>query len=79
MQNLFNNVKTAGLKVAEMVTPVLKESKFLESGTYKINKLVMLKDLCSIETFHIPDEECKCKFCKDYCSHFHERYCPEMT
>lgn len=33
MQNLFNNVKTAGLKVAEMVTPVLKESKFLESGT----------------------------------------------
>ena len=37
------------------------------------------KDLCSTETFHIPDEECKCKFCKDSCSHFHERYCPEMT
>ena len=37
------------------------------------------KELCSIETFHIPNEECKCKFCNDYCSHFHERYCPEMT
>ena len=36
------------------------------------------KDLCSIETFHIPNEECKCKFCKGSCSHFHERYCPEM-
>ena len=36
------------------------------------------KDMCSIETFHIPDEECICKFCKGSCSHFHERYCPEM-
>ena len=36
------------------------------------------KDICSIETFHIPDEECICKFCKGSCSHFHERYCPEM-
>ena len=37
------------------------------------------KELCSIETFHIQNEECRCKFCNDYCSHFHERYCPEMT
>ena len=37
------------------------------------------KDICSIETFHIPDEECICKFCKGSCSHFHERYCPERT
>ena len=37
------------------------------------------KELCSIETFHIPNEECRCKFCNDYCSHFHERYCLEMT
>ena len=32
------------------------------------------KELCGIETFHIPNEECKCKFCNEYCTHFRERY-----
>lgn len=32
MQNLFNNVKSSSLKVAEYFTPVLKESKFHETG-----------------------------------------------
>lgn len=32
LQNVFNNVKSQGLKVAEYFTPVLKESKFRETG-----------------------------------------------
>lgn len=32
MQNIINNVKASGLKVAEYLTPVLKESKFQETG-----------------------------------------------
>ncbi len=32
MQNLINNVKSSSLKVAEYFTPVLKESKFHETG-----------------------------------------------
>ena len=32
MQNLINNVKSSSLKVAEYFTPVLKESKFYETG-----------------------------------------------
>lgn len=32
MQNIFNNVKSSGLKVAEYFTPVLTESKFHETG-----------------------------------------------
>ena len=32
MQNIINNVKSSGLKVLETLTPVLKESKFQETG-----------------------------------------------
>ncbi|TRY63776.1 hypothetical protein TCAL_07954 [Tigriopus californicus] len=32
MQNIFNNVKSSALKVGEYFTPVLKESKFHETG-----------------------------------------------
>jgi len=32
MQNIINNVKASSLKVAEYLTPVLKESKFQETG-----------------------------------------------
>ena len=31
MQNFYNSVKSGGLKVAELLTPVLKESKFQAS------------------------------------------------
>jgi len=32
MQNIINNVKSSSLKVAEYFTPILKESKFHETG-----------------------------------------------
>jgi len=32
MQNIYNSVKSGGLKVAEFLTPVLKDSKFQETG-----------------------------------------------
>ena len=32
MQNIINNVKSSGLKVLETLTPVLRESKFQETG-----------------------------------------------
>ena len=32
MQNIYNSVKSGGLKVAEFLTPVLRESKFQETG-----------------------------------------------
>ena len=32
MQNIINNVKSSGLKVLETLTPVLKESKYQETG-----------------------------------------------
>lgn len=32
MQNIYNSVKSSGLKVAEFLSPVLKESKFQETG-----------------------------------------------
>ncbi len=44
MQNIINNVKSSGLKVAEYFTPVLKESKFHETGVLTPEEFVAAGD-----------------------------------
>ena len=44
MQNIFNNVKSQSLKVAEYFTPVLKESKFRETGVLTPEEFVAAGD-----------------------------------
>lgn len=44
MQNIINNVKSSGLKVAEYFTPILKESKFQETGVLTPDEFVAAGD-----------------------------------
>ena len=44
MQNIINNVKSSGLKVAEYPTPVLKETKFQETGVLTPEEFVAAGD-----------------------------------
>merc|ERR1712223_1847618 len=44
MQNIINNVKSSGLKVLETLTPVLRESKFQETGVLTPEEFVAAGD-----------------------------------
>ncbi|KIH44919.1 hypothetical protein ANCDUO_25048 [Ancylostoma duodenale] len=44
MQNLVNNLKSTALSVGEMLTPVLKESKFRETGVLTPEEFVIAGD-----------------------------------
>lgn len=44
MQNIINNVKSSSLKVAEYFTPLLKESKFHETGVLTPEEFVVAGD-----------------------------------
>ena len=52
-----------------------KYRKRLCQGAYDQNH----KELCSLETFHIASCDCKCKFCNELCTHFHERFCTQIN
>ena len=57
MQNLINNVKSSGLKVAEYFTPLLKESKFHETGvlTPEVMTYVAFSYYHGISYVFVPD------------------------
>uniref|UniRef100_A0A0N4ZIT1 Ubiquitin-like-conjugating enzyme ATG3 n=1 Tax=Parastrongyloides trichosuri TaxID=131310 RepID=A0A0N4ZIT1_PARTI len=44
MESLFNNVKSMALNVGEMLTPILTESKFLETGVLTPDEFVIAGD-----------------------------------
>jgi len=66
MQNIYNSVKSSGLKVAEFFTPVLKDSKFQETGVLTPEEFVAagehLVHHCPSWQWASGDEDCV----KDY-------------
>jgi len=66
MQNIYNSVKSGSLKVAEFLTPVLKESKFQETGVLTPEEFIAAGDhlvhQCPSWQWAVGDEAC----IKDY-------------
>jgi len=62
MQNLYNSVKSSGLKVAEFFVPVLKDSKFQETGVITPEEFVAAGDhlvhQCPSWQWASGDEDC---------------------
>jgi len=66
MQNIYNSVKSGSLKVAEFLTPVLKESKFQETGVLTPEEFIAAGDhlvhQCPSWQWAVGDDAC----IKDY-------------